>query len=47
MNDEDFQSGGDRFPLTRRSVIEAVRSIDAEERERAWKRCAPRTGSRI
>src|SRR5258708_20279605 len=35
MNDEDFQSGGDRFPLTRRSVIEAVRSIDAEERERA------------
>src|SRR5229473_7391804 len=35
MNDEDFQSGGDRFPLTRRSVIEAVRSIDAGERERA------------
>ena len=27
--------GGDRFPLTRRSVIEAVRSIDAEEREQA------------
>src|SRR5258708_23703697 len=35
MNQEDFQSGGERFPLTRRSVIEAVRSIDAEERERA------------
>ena len=27
--------GGDRFPPTRRSVIDAVRSIDAEERERA------------
>jgi RNA polymerase sigma factor (sigma-70 family) len=26
---------GDRFPPTRRSVIEAARSIDAEERERA------------
>ena len=35
MNQEDFQSGGDRFPPTRRSVIEAVRSIDVEERERA------------
>src|SRR3979411_1351693 len=35
MTEEDFQSGGDRFPLTRRSVIEAARSIDAEERERA------------
>lgn len=35
MNEEDLQPGGDRFPLTRRSVIEAVRSIDAEERERA------------
>ena len=35
MNDEDFQPGGDRFPPTRRSVIEAVGSIDAEERERA------------
>jgi RNA polymerase sigma factor (sigma-70 family) len=35
MNKEDFQHGGDRFPPTRRSVIEAVRSIDAEERERA------------
>src|SRR6266403_1399031 len=35
MNQEDFQSGGERFPLTRRSVIEAVHSIDAEERERA------------
>jgi RNA polymerase sigma factor (sigma-70 family) len=33
MGEEDFQSGGDRFPPTRRSVIEAVRSIDAEERE--------------
>jgi RNA polymerase sigma factor (sigma-70 family) len=35
MSQEDFQPGGDRFPPTRRSVIEAVRSIDAEERERA------------
>jgi RNA polymerase sigma factor (sigma-70 family) len=35
MSEEDFQPGGDRFPLTRRSVIEAVRSIDVEERERA------------
>jgi RNA polymerase sigma factor (sigma-70 family) len=35
MHDEDLQPGGDRFPLTRRSVIEAVASIDAEERERA------------
>jgi len=35
MTDEDALSGGDRFPPTRRSVIEAVRSIDPEERERA------------
>src|SRR5882762_12015383 len=35
MSEEDFQPGGDRFPPTRRSVIEAVRSLDAEERERA------------
>ena len=35
MHEEDFQPGGDRFPPTRRSVIEAVRSIDGEERERA------------
>jgi len=35
MSEEDFQPGADRFPPTRRSVIEAVRSIDAEERERA------------
>jgi len=35
MSEEDFRPGGDRFPPTRRSVIEAVRSIDAEERERA------------
>lgn len=35
MNEEDFQPVGDRFPPTRRSVIEAVRSFDAEERERA------------
>jgi len=34
MSEEDFQPGGDRFPPTRRSVIEAVRSIDAEKRER-------------
>jgi RNA polymerase sigma factor (sigma-70 family) len=33
MNEEDISAGGDRFPPTRRSVIEAVRSIDAEERE--------------
>ena len=32
MSGEDFQAGPDRFPPTRRSVIEAVRSIDAEER---------------
>ncbi|HEY6263495.1 MAG TPA: sigma-70 family RNA polymerase sigma factor [Candidatus Acidoferrum sp.] len=35
MTQGDEQHGGDRFPPTRRSVIEAVRSIDAEERERA------------
>ena len=35
MSEENFQPGGDRFPPTRLSVIEAVRSIDAEERERA------------
>src|SRR5437667_161954 len=35
MRQDDFQPGGDRFPLTRRSVIEAARSIDAQERERA------------
>ncbi|HKW63445.1 MAG TPA: hypothetical protein VJN89_12930 [Candidatus Acidoferrum sp.] len=35
MNEQDFQPFGDRFPPTRRSVIEAVGSIDAEERERA------------
>ena len=35
MSQQDFPAGGDRFPPTRRSVIEAVRSIDAEERERA------------
>ena len=35
VSQEDSQPGGDRFPPTRRSVIEAVRSIDAEERERA------------
>jgi RNA polymerase sigma factor (sigma-70 family) len=35
MSEEDLQPGGDRFPPTRRSVIEAVRSIDAEERGRA------------
>ncbi|HKE34467.1 MAG TPA: hypothetical protein VKB66_04665 [Candidatus Acidoferrum sp.] len=35
MREEGFQPGGDRFPPTRRSVIEAVGSIDAEERERA------------
>jgi len=35
MDQEDFRPGGDRFPPTRRSVIEAARSIDAEEREQA------------
>jgi RNA polymerase sigma factor (sigma-70 family) len=35
MTQGDEQHGGDRFPPTRRSVIEAVCSIDAEERERA------------
>src|SRR5882762_33453 len=35
MRQDDFQRGGDRFPATRRSVIEAARSTDAEERERA------------
>ena len=35
MSEEELQSGGGRFPPTRRSVIEAVHSIDAEERERA------------
>jgi RNA polymerase sigma factor (sigma-70 family) len=35
MSEEDFLSSGDRFPPTRRSVIEAARSIDAEEREQA------------
>ncbi len=35
MSEEDSSSGGDRFPPTRRSVIEAARSIDAGEREQA------------
>ncbi len=35
MTQEDMQPAGDRFPPTRRSVVEAARSIDAEERERA------------
>jgi RNA polymerase sigma factor (sigma-70 family) len=35
MSQEDSPMGGDRFPPTRRSVIEAARSIDAEERESA------------
>jgi RNA polymerase sigma factor (sigma-70 family) len=35
MTHDEGQPGGDRFPPTRRSVIEAVRSIDAEEREGA------------
>jgi RNA polymerase sigma factor (sigma-70 family) len=35
MSQDDSLSGGERFPPTRRSVIEAVQSIDAEERERA------------
>jgi RNA polymerase sigma factor (sigma-70 family) len=35
MSNEDALPGGDRFPPTRRSVIEAMRSIDAQEREHA------------
>src|SRR3981081_1099211 len=35
MNQGDFPAGGDRFPPPRRSVLEAARSIDAEERESA------------
>ena len=35
MNDRGLQPCGDRFPPTRRSVIEAVASMDAEDRERA------------
>jgi|HubBroStandDraft_6_1064221.scaffolds.fasta_scaffold298891_2 RNA polymerase sigma factor (sigma-70 family) len=35
MKQDDEQHGADRFPPTRRSVIEAVRSIDAEERQHA------------
>jgi DNA-directed RNA polymerase specialized sigma24 family protein len=36
MPDESLElTGGDRFPPTRRSVIAAAQSIDAEERERA------------
>lgn len=35
MTEEGLQHYGERFPPTRRSVIEAVRSVDAKERERA------------
>jgi RNA polymerase sigma factor (sigma-70 family) len=36
MQNEPLQNAGkDRFPQTRRSVVEAAKSIDAEERERA------------
>jgi RNA polymerase sigma factor (sigma-70 family) len=35
MSETEPPHGGDRFPPTRRSVIEAVRSIDAEERQEA------------
>src|SRR4029077_6911744 len=35
MTHEDPLPRGDRFPPTRRSVIEAARSIDSEEREQA------------
>jgi RNA polymerase sigma factor (sigma-70 family) len=35
LNEEGFHADGDRFPLTRRSVIEAARSIDAGERQQA------------
>jgi RNA polymerase sigma factor (sigma-70 family) len=35
MSEPEAQHSADRFPPTRRSVIEAVRSIDAEERQQA------------
>ena len=35
MSEPEVQHAGDRFPQTRRSVIEAVHSIDAEERQQA------------
>lgn len=35
MSDRDFEVGGDRFPPTRRSIIEQVRSRDRDEREQA------------
>ena len=35
MSEADFQSSGDRFPPTRCSVVEAVRSAHVEERARA------------
>ena len=35
MSEPDLQAGGDRFPPTRRSLIERVRSRDAQEREQA------------
>jgi RNA polymerase sigma factor (sigma-70 family) len=35
MSEPEPQDGGGRFPPTRRSVIEAVRSIDTEERQEA------------
>ena len=35
MNESEFQPRGDRFPPTRRSVLEAARSIDSEERQQA------------
>jgi RNA polymerase sigma factor (sigma-70 family) len=35
MTDERMEDGGDRFPPTRRSVLEAARSIDQSERAQA------------
>jgi RNA polymerase sigma factor (sigma-70 family) len=35
MSEPEPQHSGDRFPPTRRSVLEAVRSIDADERQQA------------
>src|SRR6266481_2788937 len=35
MTEQDFPSREERFPPTRRSLLEAARSIDAEEREQA------------
>lgn len=33
-----MESSSDRFPLTRQSVLHAVRCADATERQRGWAR---------